>query len=94
MDALANKTFTCYFSVIPSAIMGFDDKGVNLSLSDPSLPLRRPEIISIPTSTNDAWWHHQCLKWASDNGGWAVYVDGALIAEGEGYERGQLITSE
>lgn len=43
---------------------------------------------------NDGLWHFLCVTWVSQNGTWAIYLDGALRDSGTGLATGAVIEGE
>ena len=42
-------------------------------------------------STNDGQWHLVCSTWESEEGNWAIYVDGYMEDWGSGLAEGTVI---
>ena len=42
-------------------------------------------------STKDGRWHHICFSWTNSDGSWQLYIDGDLIKNDTGLEKGYTI---
>ena len=41
-------------------------------------------------SAIDERWHHICATWENTAGSWKLYKDGAVAAQGQGFQKGNL----
>ncbi|XP_077978220.1 uncharacterized protein LOC144433736 [Glandiceps talaboti] len=55
------------------------------------LHIRGNEAEKTDLAVNDGNWHHVCITWASDEGNWALYHNGALLKSGEDLSKDENI---